>query len=431
MVYGSMMIEKFNGRTSFKDFIQSLECLFTLNDVETDGKKLAMLVFHLGPEVREVVEQADEDERKSYENLKNWLENKFNDKILALRARDEVKYYKIDYRDFEKSLRKLLKLISTGFASFKGKELMEVQLSWLMQKLDGAVYDRLYNNSYRYTNTEELVDDLVYAYRHANKRNGGNRRKDFIPSEKNDEKSTTKVSGMNSRKRLCYICQSEEHLANKCPNKVVKQEGTNWNANLVQTKGYQKIAGPTYRIEFMVGDEKIKIHCDSGTPISVMTRKCADNLKLTIEKVQDVDMVAKGVANGELLIKGIVSSFTRVMSFRLKTFSRYILRHISSSRRDTKTRPSAINSSEKCDLEKTLFSRPTFKEKSNETSPMKKFPPFAVSRFKIQGPRSNNFYISISFLDTKNDDKRIGRAKIPNDVSQEQLKFRKHFQRRP
>ncbi|CEF61675.1 Reverse transcriptase domain and Integrase, catalytic core domain and Ribonuclease H-like domain-containing protein, partial [Strongyloides ratti] len=48
-------------------------------------------------------------------------------------------------------------------------------------------------------------------------------------------------------------------------------------------------------------------------------RKCADNLKLTIEKVQDVDMVAKGVANGELLIKGIVYVQLRVKDKNIKT----------------------------------------------------------------------------------------------------------------
>uniref|UniRef100_A0A0N5BF03 Reverse transcriptase domain-containing protein n=1 Tax=Strongyloides papillosus TaxID=174720 RepID=A0A0N5BF03_STREA len=49
-------IEKFDGTTPFKDFIRSLKCVFTIEDVVDDVKKKAVLMLYLSPEVHKVLD---------------------------------------------------------------------------------------------------------------------------------------------------------------------------------------------------------------------------------------------------------------------------------------------------------------------------------------------------------------------------------------
>uniref|UniRef100_A0A0K0FRR7 CCHC-type domain-containing protein n=1 Tax=Strongyloides venezuelensis TaxID=75913 RepID=A0A0K0FRR7_STRVS len=298
-------IEKFDGTTPFKDFIRSLECVFTIEDVVDDVKKRAILMLYLSSEVYEVLDTIGNDQKDTYTALKNKLNDIYNGENQARWAGDQAKLYEFDYKNFEASLRRFLKLVKDGFPALGGKDLLATQISLLMQKIEGRMYDRLYTYSRQYQNAEDIVEDLVFAFRH-NRRN----RETSHKMEKSNFYTDLekKFIGSMDRVKKCFNCHKEGHLARDCQKKVeilsVAQK-SQVNSNLVEQLD-EGVSGSSYKIELTVDGKRIKTHCDTGTPVSLMTRRFADDLGLAVENVMSEKISVKGVANDELKIDGNV-----------------------------------------------------------------------------------------------------------------------------
>uniref|UniRef100_A0A0N4ZZQ6 RNA-directed DNA polymerase n=1 Tax=Parastrongyloides trichosuri TaxID=131310 RepID=A0A0N4ZZQ6_PARTI len=272
------------------DHLMKLEFLFDYEEVETVKKKIAITAMTCDRYVQEFIRDMNSEDKTDWSTFRDCLKKKYGSHMSQSLAREELKNFRINERQFKDDAEKFYKIYKIAYPSRNDDDMIE-KVQELLARND-RVWDHMQRNMSSYVDYMNMVVSVDAFFKSEHRRTvlvGDKRSTKIIPQIRDDvptclfcnRKGHTEVE-CRKKARACYSCGSLDHSIRDCPTTKEEQSAKKEVRRVAQRNS---TGGVLIKVKVIFQDQEVAHlgYLDSGSDITLISHDLAFKLNTLLQ----------------------------------------------------------------------------------------------------------------------------------------------------